>query len=156
MFTGKWQLKYCFIPKHINITSQQGWYNGMSYRRKKTEVLSYSVTLFGNSKQTYRQTKWQRGYRQTDGRTYSQYGTYVTFPLIFLAIFNHTRLKKRHTSKNGMNRIRENLLLPIVSQVTQVPFRLYGQADIQTVKGNTDRYTIVSKLHLDVMCWCIQ
>jgi hypothetical protein len=31
-----------------------------------------------------------------------------TFPLIFLPIFSHTRLTKRHTSKNGMNRIKEN------------------------------------------------
>jgi hypothetical protein len=55
------------------------------------------------------------------GRTYSQNGTYVTFPLIFWAIFSHTRLKKRHASKKGMNRIKENLLLPIVLQATQVP-----------------------------------
>jgi hypothetical protein len=45
---------------------------------------------------------------RTDGRTDSQNGTYETFPLIFLAIFSHTRLKKRDTSKNGMNRIKEN------------------------------------------------
>jgi hypothetical protein len=55
-----------------------------------------------------------------DGRTYEMVLN-VTFPLIFLAIFSHTRLKKRHTSKNGMNRTKENLLLPIVLQVTQVP-----------------------------------
>jgi hypothetical protein len=61
----------------------------------------------------------------TDRRTYSQYGTYVTFPLIFLANISHTRLKKRHTSKNRMNRIKENLLLPIVLQVTQVPLGSY-------------------------------
>jgi hypothetical protein len=66
---------------------------------------------------------------RTDGRTDSQNGTYVSFPLIFLAIFSHTRLKKRHTSKNGMNRIKENLLLPIVLQVTQVPLGSYGQMD---------------------------
>jgi hypothetical protein len=66
-----------------------------------------------------------------DGRMYSQNGTYVTFPLIFLAIFGHTRLKKRHTSKNRMNRIKENLLLPIVLQVTQIPLGLYGRTDRQ-------------------------
>jgi hypothetical protein len=65
----------------------------------------------------------------TDKWTYLRNGTYVTFPLIFLAIFSRTRLKKRHTSKNGMKRIKENLLLPIVLQVTQVPLGFYGQTD---------------------------
>jgi hypothetical protein len=69
---------------------------------------------------------------RTDRRTYSKNGTYVTFPLTFLAIFGHTRLKNRHTSKNGMNRIKENLLLPIVLQVTQVPMGSYGRTDRQT------------------------
>jgi hypothetical protein len=54
-------------------------------------------------------------------------GTNVTFPLIVLAIFSHERLKKRHTSKNGINRIKENLLLPIVLQVTRVSLGLYGK-----------------------------
>jgi hypothetical protein len=70
-------------------------------------------------------------------RTDSQNGTYVTFRLIFLAIFSHTRLKKRHTSKNGMNRIKDNLLLPIVLQVTEVPPGLYGQTDRRMPGGIT-------------------
>jgi hypothetical protein len=65
----------------------------------------------------------------TDGRKdrhmYLRNVTYVTFPLIFLAI-----LVTQGTSKNEMNRIIENLLLPIVLQVTQVPLGLYGRTDI--------------------------
>jgi hypothetical protein len=70
--------------------------------------------------------------RWKDRRTYLWNGTYVTFPLIFLAIFSLTRLKKRHTSKNRMNRIKGNLLLPIVLQVTHVPLGLYGRTEGKT------------------------
>jgi hypothetical protein len=59
---------------------------------------------------------------QTDRRTYKMVLMWLS--LDPLAIFSHIRLKKRHTSKNEMNRIKENLLLPIVLQVTQVPLGL--------------------------------
>jgi hypothetical protein len=66
------------------------------------------------------------------GQTYLLNGTYVTFQWIFSAIFSHTRPKIRHASKNGVNRIKGNVPLPIVLQVTQVPLGLYTQTDRRT------------------------
>jgi hypothetical protein len=112
---------------------------------QQTFVPSYFRFLLINDK--VKDLTWKCDGR-TDRRTYSQNGTYVTFPLIFLAIFSHTRLKKRHTSKNEMNRIKENLLLPIVLQVTQVPLGSYGPGFFSRILGT---WPIPMELGISVM-----
>jgi hypothetical protein len=54
--------------------------------------------------------------RKCDGRTYSQNGTNVTFPFIFLAIFSHTRLKKDTQVKTEWIGSKRVYCYPLVSK----------------------------------------
>jgi hypothetical protein len=92
--------------------------------------------------------------RWTDGHTHKMILMWLFFVRSFWPFLVTQGLKKTHTSKNRMNRIKENLLLPIVLQVTQIPLGSYGQTDGWT-EGLKDRQTETISISPAAFWWGI-
>jgi hypothetical protein len=78
----------------------------------KQKIMILCTTSYGDKQSCEVSLKspkpfWRWSTERITGWTDIQNGTYVTFSLYVLVIFSHTRPKKRHNSKNGMNRIKK-------------------------------------------------